>query len=169
MVTAVGPDRPGIVEQLTGQLLANQGNVLDARMVNLRGQFAVMMVVEVAEAAAESMQRSLAGLASGMGLRLLVSDVEPEPRPVSGIPFRLRTYSLDRPGIVHHVSELLRRRGANIEELETRHTSAPFAGSPLFVMEMLVTVPAEVPIRDLRAELQTQCDALNCDLDFEPA
>ena len=35
-------------------------------------------------------------------------------------------------------------------------------------LEMEVTVPPTVPIHDLRGELQSLCDSLNCDLDFEP-
>ncbi|MEW6752794.1 MAG: ACT domain-containing protein [Candidatus Latescibacterota bacterium] len=169
VVTAVGPDRPGIVEQLTGHLLAADGNVLDSRMVNLRGQFAVVMLVEAHEAAATELQASLARLAEAMGLRLILTGAEPCPQAVSGIPFQLKTYSLDRPGIVHRVSEMLRQRGVNIEELATRQTSAPFAGAPLFLMEMRVTVPSDLAIHELRGELQALCDDLNCDLDFEPA
>ena len=88
---------------------------------------------------------------------------------MSGLPFKLKTYSLDQPGIVHRISDALRIRGVNIEELATRQESAPFAGTTIFTMEMRLTVPPEVPIRELRSELQSLADLLNCDLDFEPA
>lgn len=169
VVTAVGPDRPGIVEQLTAHLHQAGGNVLDSRMANLRGQFTVMMLVEADDGAAAALHPSLTALAEGIGLRLTLTDTGPRPQAVSGLPFQLKTYSLDQPGIVHRVSELLRARGVNIEELTTRQASAPFAGGLLFLMEMRLTVPSQVPIRELRAELQTLCDTLNCDLDFEPA
>jgi glycine cleavage system transcriptional repressor len=169
VVSAVGPDHPGIVEQLTAHLHASGGNVLDSRMVNLRGQFAMMMLVEADDGSTARLRPSLAALAGSMGLRLLIADAAARPQAVSGIPFKLRTYSLDQPGIVHRISELLRSRDVNIEELTTRQASAPFGGDPLFLMEMQVTIPAQVAIRQLRAELQALCDTLNCDLDFEPA
>ncbi|MBP1601187.1 MAG: Glycine cleavage system transcriptional antiactivator GcvR, partial [Acidobacteria bacterium] len=50
-----------------------------------------------------------------------------------------------------------------------RQESAAFMGTPLFLMEMRLTVPPNVPIKELRARLQSACDALNCDVDFEPA
>jgi glycine cleavage system transcriptional repressor len=36
IITAVGPDRPGIVGELTGELHSAGANILDSRMVNLR-------------------------------------------------------------------------------------------------------------------------------------
>jgi len=36
-------------------------------------------------------------------------------------------------------------------------------------LELRMTVPAALPVRQLRAELQAVCDSLNCDLDLEPA
>ena len=51
IVTAVGPDRPGLVGELTGHLHAGKANLLDSRMVNLRGQFAIVLLLDAAEAA----------------------------------------------------------------------------------------------------------------------
>lgn len=169
IVTAIGPDRPGIVGQLAGHCHLAGANVLDSRMVNLRGQFAIMMLLEAEPDAVGALRHTLPHLAEEMGLRVIVTDTQPGARVVSGIPFKLKTYSLDRPGIVFRVSEVLRQRGVNIEDLSTRQESAPFAGTLLFLMEMRLTVPPEVPIRELRAELEALCDTLNCDLDLEPA
>src|SRR3954452_21329891 len=46
IITAVGPDRPGLVGDLTGHLHAAGANLLDSRMVNLRGQFALVLLME---------------------------------------------------------------------------------------------------------------------------
>ncbi|NWG14534.1 MAG: hypothetical protein HXY20_13490 [Acidobacteria bacterium] len=169
IVNAIGPDRPGIVGEFTGHLHAGGANVLDSRMVNLRGQFAIIVLFEAGDEAAARLQHSLPALAKEMGLTLTITETEPHPRPLQGIPFKLKTYSMDQPGIIHQVSDVLRARGVNIEELAARQESAPFMGTPLFLMEMKVTVPTGIPIRELRSELQSLCDSLNCDIDFEPA
>jgi glycine cleavage system transcriptional repressor len=169
IINAMGPDHPGIVGQFTGHLDANGANVLDSRMVNLRGQFAIIALIEVGEEAAEGLRRSLPALAEEMGLRLTLTDAEAAPHPSAGIPFRLKTYSMDRPGIIHQVSEVLRMHAVNIEDLVAHQDSAPFTGTALFMMEMRLTVPPDVPIRSLRSEIQSLCDSLNCDVDFEPA
>ena len=174
VLTAVGPDRPGIVDDLTGHLHAGGANLLDSRMVNLRGQFAVVLLMEFPDAAAgEVLAAELPQVCRQMGLRASVTHQAPpagrSSPAAAGVPYRLKTYSTDRPGIVHGVAHLLQQHGVNIEELETRQESAAFAGTPLFLMEMRLTVPQGVPLRKLRGELETLCDSLNCDVDLEPA
>jgi glycine cleavage system transcriptional repressor len=139
-------------------------------MVNLRGQFAIILLIEAEPAKLAEIRKSLPGVAENMGLRLTLTDGRaPGSTPIKGIPFKLKTYSLDQPGIVHRVSDVLRQYGVNIEELSARQESAPFAGTPLFLMEMRMTVPQGVSIQTVKSKLQSLCDSLNCDIDIEPA
>ncbi len=168
IVNAIGPDRPGIVGEFTGHLHSGGANVLDSRMVNLRGQFAIIILFEVEDEGAAELRQSLPALSERMGLQLTLVEPQTHAPAVRGIPFKLKTYSMDQPGIVHQVSEELRGYGVNIEDLSARQESAPFMGAPLFMMEMRLTVPSHVSIRELRSKLQSLCDSLNCDIDFEP-
>jgi glycine cleavage system transcriptional repressor len=83
--------------------------------------------------------------------------------------FRLKTYSMDQPGIVAKLAQVLRQFGVNIEELSARQDSAPFDGSPLFLTEMRLTIPTTVSLGKLRAELESVGGSLNCDVDLDPA
>ena len=169
ILNAIGPDRPGIVGEFTGHLHSHGANILDSRMVNLRGQFAMIVLIEADRDTAAQLHSSVPQLAETMGLRLTFVEGEVPIRPIAGIPFKLKTYSMDQPGILHRISEVLRAYGVNIEDLVARQESAPFMGTPLFQMEMRVTVPADVSIKELRGKLDSLCDVLNCDVDFEPA
>ena len=169
IITAVGPDRPGLVGDLTGHLHSAGANLLDSRMVNLRGQFALVLLIEAPAAAGEALAAALPDVGERMGLRLTVGRQSPGARQVGGMPFRLKTYSLDQPGLVHQISEVLRSHKVNIEDLSAKQESAPFAGDPLFTMEMRLTVPQNVSIKKLRTDLDALSEKLNCDLDLEPA
>jgi glycine cleavage system transcriptional repressor len=169
LINAIGPDRPGIVGQFTGHLHDAGANILDSRMVNLKGQFAIILLIEAHADAIDQLKQSLPPAAEKMKLRLSLTEAHVTAPPVQGIPFRLKTYSLDQPGIVHRISDVLREHAVNIEDLSARQESAPFAGTPLFLMEMRVTVPPTASIPKLRTQLQSLCDTLNCDIDFEPA
>src|SRR3569623_2033762 len=116
ILNAIGPDRPGIVGQFTGHLHAAGANVLDSRMVNLRGQFALLVLIEAAPAALAKLRQSLPLAAAGLGLRLDLTDATPAATPARGIPFKLKTYSMDQPGIVHRVADLLREFNVNFED-----------------------------------------------------
>jgi glycine cleavage system transcriptional repressor len=171
IITAVGPDRPGIVGELTAHLHRRGANLLDSRMVNLRGQFAMIILFEAGDdAAAAALSRDLAGVGRGMGLALSVTPQDAGAKPIAeGLRFKLKTYSLDQPGIVAKLTGVLREHGVNIEELSAWQESAAFAGSPIFMTEMQLTVPTSVPVRQLRGELESLCNQLNCDVDLEPA
>jgi glycine cleavage system regulatory protein len=36
-------------------------------------------------------------------------------------------------------------------------------------MNMLITIPRDVPVKKIKAELEALCDELNCDVDVDPA
>lgn len=169
IVTAVGPDRPGIVGELAEFVHSASGNLLDSRMVNLRGEFAMMILLECPDNDARRLEEELPRVGQQMGLRVIVQPQQRTSEPVRGLPYRLKTYSMDQPGIVARLTAVLRGHGVNIEELEARQESAPFAGDPLFLTEMRLTVPAGVAVGKLRRELEEAGSELNCDVDLDPA
>ena len=116
-----------------------------------------------------ALARDLPALGESMRLRVSVTPQHAAPRPVEGMRYVLRTYSMDQPGIVARLSSVLRTLGVNIEDLSARQESAPFAGSPLFQTEMRLTVPPTVNLGQLRAQLQAVGNELNCDIDLDPA
>ncbi len=169
VITAVGTDRPGLVGEFTGHLLAQGANIADSRMINLKGQFALLILAEGSEDVVRKIQEVAPTAGQTIGLSVTVAGQTGTARVVRGVPYRLKTYSMDQPGIVHRVSEVLRLAEVNIEELATKLESAPMAGTPLFTMDMRLTVPPGINIRKLRADLEALCNTLNCDLDLEPA
>lgn len=173
VVTAVGPDRPGIASDFTGHVHAAGANLADTRMVNLRGQFALLALVEGTAAVIEDVKKRLRDAGPKIGLAIEFSSPTPKEgvasTPREGVPFRLKTYSMDQPGIVHRITSYLREQGVNIEELNTRLESAPFMGTPVFTMEILMLVPKKVSVKALRSALEELGDTLNCDVDIDPA
>lgn len=173
VITAVGADRPGLVDELTGHLHDLGANLGDSRMVNLRGQFALLLLAEVPVTAAATIESSLRELGRRVGLTITAT-----PQPAAGegaragapgVPFRLRTYAMDKPGIVHRITHLLHEHSINIEELQTRLEAGSYASPPLFTMELLMTVPRHVQVRTLREEIESLCESLNCDVELRPA
>lgn len=168
VITAVGPDRPGLVKELSGHLHAAGANLADSRMVNLRGHFALLVLVEGGEVVLGKVRETIRAAAPQMGLTVTFSE-EPAAAPRAGVPFRLKTYSMDQPGIVHKVTSFIQDQGINIEELESKLDSAPFMGTAIFTMEVLLSVPPEVSVKALRQSLEELGGKLNCDIDLEPA
>ena len=161
VITAVGADRPGLVEEFSGCLLDAGANLADSRMVNLRGQFALIILAEAPGESIDAIQQAVEQTAQRIGLTVSIvpQTHEPAAEQRAGLPLRLRTSAMDQPGIVHRITRLLYSHGINIEELETRLQPGSYTGTPLFSLDLRMTLPPDVQLRTLRAELD-QLDAL---------
>ena len=65
VITAVGQDRPGIVNDLSKTILDSGGNVTDSRMTVLGGEFALLMLVGSSGIAIEAMENRVGKILSG--------------------------------------------------------------------------------------------------------
>jgi len=165
ILSAIGPDRPGLVDDVSHFIFQRGGNIEDSRMVNLRGQFAMMVLLGADEAAMKRLMADLPSLEKSSGLR-------PELRPAGAArtgesadarPFRLVATAMDQAGLVHRVSNLLRKFDVNIENLDTKLAAAPYTGAPVFEMDMTLSIPRKTQLAELRGQLSALCDELNID------
>ncbi len=140
-VAVLGPDRPGVIAALTEVLLADGGNLEDASMTILRGQFAMTLVVDVPRAARE-VEAALEDVAGALDLLVSVRETAPDHAdPPAAAPYLLRVHGADRPGLLHRATALLAAHGANVTDLTTRLVGSPDA--PDFVKVIAVDEPAD--------------------------
>ncbi|HYO42180.1 MAG TPA: ACT domain-containing protein [Candidatus Limnocylindrales bacterium] len=152
VLTLIGPDRPGIVDAVSKVVADNGGNWLESRMAHLAGKFAGVLCVEVAEDQAASLEAALEGL-SASGLHVIVE----RSMPVEAAPARLteiELLGLDRPGLVHEISELLATHRINVEELSTDRPAAAHSGSHMFHAHVRAAVPDDVDMVELHRGLE---------------
>jgi glycine cleavage system transcriptional repressor len=169
ILTAIGVDRAGLVDEVSQFIYDRGGNIEDSRMVNLRGQFAMMVLVGGDESTIGKLRHEQPKLAQMSGLQVDVRPTPEHPRPGAAAsaagarPFRFVATAVDRAGIVHEISHLLREMNVNIESLETQLSPAPYTGSPVFEMEAVLSVPRGTPVNQLRKRLGALCDEMNMD------
>ena len=175
----MGPDRPGLVDRISGLLLEAGANIADSRMINLSGQFALVMLARTDSDDVEGLKQNLeqAGSATGLTVSVLTlgggleAPQAPEP-PLSDntahTGFRLQVLGMDQPGIVHRITNLLHQQQVNIEEMQTDLQAGSYSQSPQFSMELRMSIPRQVQLDQLRGQLSSLCESLNCRLDMEP-
>lgn len=153
VVAAAGPDQAGIVAEFTRIFVERGCNLEDTSMTVLRGQFAMMLVVDAPEEITPSvLERELSDETALLGLVVSVWQI-PDSPPASpqGAPWTVSIYGADRPGIVHRISKALAELDVNIVDLETRLVGPD--NEPIYSMILDVTIPAGCNAEDLRAEL----------------
>jgi glycine cleavage system transcriptional repressor len=169
VLTAIGEDRPGLVEEVSEFVFARGGSIEDSRMANLRGQFAIVMLIGGAEEAIDRLASDLDALISQTGIHAQLTTAKPiGRRTVSRLPYRLTGRALDQPGLVHEVANVLRGFDVNIESMETTLEAAPVTAAPVFSMEVVIAVPNDTPVQELRDALARVCDSLNIDWNLAP-
>lgn len=168
VLTAVGPDRPGLVNAISSLIHAAGANLEDSRMAILGGEFALLVLVSGNEAAVAKVERDAPRLEPELGLKLLLKRTQ-AVTPRDFLPYSIRVTGVDRPGIVRSVADLFARRGINVSSLDSRVSFAPLSGTPLFALEAELEVPSQVALSELRREITKLSDEENLDVQLEPA
>jgi len=167
VLTAVGQDRIGIVDDLSSAIEKKQGNILESRMALLGGEFAVIMLISGEKRAISGLISDRSQLETEIGLHIEIKPTTAPEKDTNGIPYTLKCVSLDGPGIIHSVTRFIRSEGINIENLETETAHAPWTGAPLFKMKANVIVPLSVSVKDLRAGLNKLEQEKDLDISFK--
>lgn len=164
ILTALGADRPGLVDDVSGFVAERGGNVEDSRMVNLHGQFAMVMLVAGGDEAVGRIVAELDELSRCCDIKAEATPARlAGGAPVVALPYRLHTWAMDHPGLLKSVSHLMAELGVNIESADTRLKAAPVTGAPVFEMELVLAVPGDTSVATLRERIARLCDELNMD------
>jgi glycine cleavage system transcriptional repressor len=170
VLALTGPDRIGIVDELTGLLLRRGGNVETSRMARLGGEFAVLMLVAMPADRFPGLEDDLEGLAT-QGYTFTISGTRAAgagARP-GWTAYRIAVAGADHEGIIHEVAHYLSERGINIEAMDSECLPGATSGVPLFSMTAEVVAPPDLDAGELRAGLDAIGRRLNLDIRADAA
>ncbi len=168
VISALGKDHPGIVNELSEAILDCGCSISDSRMTVLGSEFAVIMLVSGNWSAIAKIEDLLSRLEDKLGLTVITRRTEPRSPSKELIPYAVEVVAMDHPGIVHDIAQFFSSRDINIEDLYTGSYAAPHTGTPMFSLHMTIGVPAGLPVATLRGEFMDFCDALNLDAMLAP-
>lgn len=164
ILTVIGDDRPGLVEQLAASISRHDGNWLESSMSHLSGKFAGIVSIAIPAHRVAALEADLASLS---GLRVTAETSAPLPAPSKAESLRRLTLSLvghDRIGIVKEVSQVLASHAINVESLSTHTSSAPMSAAILFHAVAELAAAPSLDARALKHELETLSNDLMVDI-----
>jgi glycine cleavage system transcriptional repressor len=164
VLTAVGLDRPGLVERISTAIHSAGANLEDSRMAILGGEFALILLFSGQPDEVNQVEQNSAQWAESLGLSVSFKATGARPHVPDYRPYLLRVSGVDRPGIVAQVSSLLAGRKVNVAALDSRLSYAPLSGTPLFHLQARLQVPSETALATLRAELGKLSEEENLDV-----
>ena len=166
VLALIGPNTIGIVHRIAEIAAAHDANWLSGRMMNLAGQFAGIVHLELPETSAEALHAALREVERD-GMRLLITGGDAAPADPAIDHLRLALVGSDHPGIVRDISGALARLGVSIESLVTDRASGAHSGELLFHASAEVKVPADVSTARLRSALEALAQDLMVDLTLD--
>lgn len=167
VVTAVGADRPGLVQEISEALHRAGTNIEDSRMAILGGEFAVILLAAGSADAIERVRGERERLEQRLGLGIFLKDTQGVAEQRGFLLYELRISGVDRSGIVSRITSILAGRRINLASLESRIQYAPHSGTPLFSLRADLQVPSELALSELRRTLAAACDEENLDYHLE--
>ena len=148
VLSALGPDRPGLVADVTSFITERGGNIEDSRMAVFGAEFGILVLVSGTGDEVARISQDARALEQKTGLTVVTRPTKSpsEHRRAPAVPCLVTAEALDHEGFVRSVSTALHRVGVNIVSLETTAYNAPITGSPLFRLEAQIDVPKEVSL-----------------------
>lgn len=168
VIAALGKDRPGLVDQLSGWILDSGCNIADSRMMVLGGEFSVLLLVSGNWNNLARLEDQVGQIGQKLDMALSIKRTEPKQRNGEFLPYAVDVVALDHPGIVHNLANFFSQRSINIQDLSTTSYAAAHTGTQMFAVHMSLDVPADTHIATLREEFLEFCDQLNLDAVIEP-
>ncbi len=169
VLTVTGPDRIGLVEDITKRMITYDANIEASRMARLGGEFAILMMVSVPEQKFDALREAMRQLPDE-GYKISTRETKRgvSTRYVGWNAYRVKVSGADHEGIIHDIAHHLAEQGINIETMDTDVIDAPMSGGSLFTMDAVVYAPPNLKLEVWRDELDEVGDKLNVDTEVSP-
>lgn len=171
IITAFGPDRPGLVSSLAKTVLDCGANVENTRMARLGDDCNIMMLVNFADSSREDRIKfsQLAEEIPGLTVKVRPTSKRgslTEKDQVSDTSRwrKVFLHGADFKGSLHAVTGYLGEEGINIETLNTDSHRAPFGDSELFTMEAVIEMGPDVSLNKFKKTMDKLKRRLGVDI-----
>jgi glycine cleavage system transcriptional repressor len=169
VLSAIGSDRTGVVQDITKVILGCGGNIEESRMTTLGSEFAMLLLVSGNWHTLGKLERELQKLNKEDNLTFTIRKTDEAKAREDLMPYAVDVVSLDHEGIVFRLANFFSSYEVDIANVSTERYSAPHTGATMFSVQMDVNVPASVHLAQFRDDFYDLCDELNLDGRMEPA
>lgn len=166
IITFIGDDRPGLVEQLSSVIENNNGNWHESRLSQLGGKFAGLILVSLPTASGPDLESELKAL-SASGLSVRVTPTTEATVSPGGKAITLTVLGPDRLGIVREISRALAEHEINVVEMDSQVSSAAMSGELLFKARIDAQIPENANMDDLHDALDEIANNMTLDIDLD--
>ena len=165
ILSVIGPDKPGIVSNISEIIKNHSGNIDTSRMIRLENFFTIMVLISIDDKNLKNLETDLNKDTNykitinetNNNLKSIVDNEEETIIHLDGI---------DNEGLVYKITNALAELNINIEELETNITNAPMSGATLFSLIAKIS-HTELNYEVLSEKMNTLSDELDVNIKIQ--
>jgi len=162
IISASGPDRKGIVSEISSIINQYNGNIETSRMIRLEQQFSILILIEIENKNIKSIKNKLQDIED---LKVDINNTNNVNKNYTN-KFHLYINGADNEGIVYSFSNYLTKLNINIEEVNTSIKNAPVSATPLFMMDIIITTNKELNKSIIIDDLNKIAEKLGVEIDL---
>ena len=140
-----GLDRIGIISDISKEINKLSGNIETSKMVKLGRDFNMLLLISIKKENIKLLENKLL---SYDDLSITLKQTANE-KPADNI-YLFILKGADNEGIVHMFTQLFSKYNISIIDVETKLLNAPTTGSPLFYMKLILEIPKNILIAEIR-------------------
>ena len=168
VLSAIGTDRSGVVQDITKVILSCGGNIEESRMTTLGSEFAMLMLISGNWHTLSRLENKLEKLTEEDNLTVSIRKTSERVTKQDRMPYAVDVVALDQQGIVYNLANFFASHDIEIADVATRHYSAAHTGAPMFEVQMAINIPSSIHVAQLRESFHEFCDQMNMDAILEP-
>ena len=138
ILSIIGPDKPGIVSDVSRIVKNHSGNIEKSRMIRLGDFFTIMVLITINRENITNLNNELINYSD---YKISIHELEKTFKDINKDTYTIHLNGLDTEGLVYNITHELSKLDINIEELRTNIGNAPMSGLALFSLTAKITHP----------------------------
>lgn len=165
IINAFGPDKPGIVAEISKIILSFNANIENSKMILLGSDFTLLMLISIDGEKIDEFKNQLNNI-----IDLEVSFKETLININNENKYNKYSFTIsvaDNEGIIYLYSDLFKNNNINIEKMETEINNAPISGFPMFTLSSILNIPLDLDIKTFKKSLKKIAQENNIEYKLE--
>ena len=164
IISANGPDRKGIVSEISSIIGNHNGNIETSKMIRLEKEFAVLILIDIKNDQINGLNDSLSVIKN---LSINIIETKTNQTLTYENKFHLYINGADNEGIVYKFSNYLSEIDINIDEVITKIKNAPISATPLFMMDLIIGSKKIINQNNLKESLNVISEKLGVEVEIK--
>lgn len=168
VLSILGSDHPGMMEDISKTCLQCGCNILDSRAMIAGTEFTASLLLTGNWSAIAKMEAALPAMEQRLGVTTMVRRTHERPKNSNGLSYSVSLLGQDKPGIVHLAANFFTSQGINMTDMHSESYLDHRTFTRMFSLSFVLEVPNQCHIGQLREKFMLFCDEHNVDAILEP-